>query len=236
MGIIWGKIRNSHWFWVKINLHIFYLFKKKFLRHLLLRSFLPQLGQNLAFSWKCSPQGRQDDSISKREKECLYKQHDFLPPKHNFSDLLAGGGGILGRPIRCVVFHGEAFDRFRFVRRSIEFCTEKLSICTEKRRRRSFWFVRRNIEFSTEQEAKFLYGEASYVCMEQPILHGAAIGLHGEQPEVHGAGQFPRSSDRFARRKRIPIVGHRIKFISSNCHVMFFMTYLCLYQSDNRVT
>ena len=40
--------------------------------------------------------------------------------------------------------------------------------------------------------------------MEQPILHGAAIDLHGEQPEVHGAGQFPRSSDRFARRKHVP--------------------------------
>ena len=49
-----------------------------------------------------------------------------------------------------------------------------------------------------------MYGEASYVCMEQPILHGAAIDLYGEQPEVHGAGQFPRSSDRFARRKRVP--------------------------------
>ena len=77
------------------------------------------------------------------------------------------------------------------VRRNIEFSTEKHSICAEKHR-------------IFHGEAQFLYGEASYVCMEQPILHGAAIDLHGEQPEVHGAGQFPRSSNRFLRRKRVP--------------------------------
>ena len=163
-----------------------FIYLEKILRHLLLRSFFPQLWQNLAFSWKCSPQWRQDDPISKREKD---KQHNFPPPKHNFSDLLTGG--ILIFPIHCLVFHLEAFDRFRFVRISIEFCTGKLSICTEKHRifylygeisnfpRRSIRFVRRSIEFSPRRSSIFVRRSFVY---------------------LYGATDFPRSSDRFARR------------------------------------
>ena len=53
-----------------------------------------------------------------------------------------------------------------------------------------------------------MYGKASYVCMEQPILRGAAIDLHGEQPEVHGAGQFPRSRIDL-HGASVSLVGHR---------------------------
>ena len=100
--------------------------------------------------------------------ERMFLQTTQLPSR-NIISAICWPGGIIGRPIHCVVFHGEAFDRFRFVRRSIEFCTGKLSICTEKHRifhaaeafdsyeeisnfpRRSIRFVRRSIEFSTEK-------------------------------------------------------------------------------------
>ena len=54
-----------------------------------------------------------------------------------------------------------------------------------------------------------MYREASYVCMKQPILHGAAIDLHGEQPELHGAGQFPRSRAMDLHGESVSLVGHR---------------------------
>ena len=97
------------------------------------------------------------------------------------------------------------------MRRNIEFSTEKHSICEEK-------------HGIFHGETQFLYGEASYDCMEQPILHGAAIDLHGEQPEVHGAGQFPRSSDRFARRKRVPR-GPPYKAIKFASRLSFFVVF-----------
>ena len=110
----------------------------------------------------------------------VLKQHNIPPPKYNFSDLLAGGG-ILGRPIHCVVFDGEAFDRFRFVRRSIEFCTGKHSICTEKHR-------------IFHAEAFDLYGEASNFPRRSSIFVRRSFVC------LYGATDFARSNDRFARR------------------------------------